>query len=613
MKNIEFLLQHEKESFINKLFNEEIIIYENLDAVNFSFIKDINDEYRFYKKGMNFPLNFYERTFTGLYEKAINYILTLDDNIKKNIKELYRFQFEYFPNQQPNNIFYKNLPKNNLVLTGVFEYDQYGRIKNIFNNVDDLNYYADLLDVGPPPIIFKGVLETTQKQQLINFINSKKDDDLLFFQEFLEIIGVDITETYLGNPINSMIEGLRITFKDDKNLYHYKVINPAFKAYIENSKKVDKISILPIIYAEIITFFSKNVIIIKNFESKKADKNLRYLDLIYRMFKIFYEEKKNEFDDISIDLIPEFFISAHYAVNLDNITDSEVLDIIKKDKIFLAILKIFLNLFKKKRNSKDNFINQNLLAYQNDIYYEIQRAIGNDDINLNESLTFLEFLELSNEVPEQDKKAVEIDLKDLAITEDEIIENEFYDKEKDFWIHLRTPINDFQNSKNRINVVIGSFPIFTKDFKTYLNDEIKASKIMLYNLENVDVYRTDIFKIIHNSFCGSLLGRITTAILWPELDVIKILEQLDRKEIISKIYIPFGTGEYYAKIFEYYRLTDKFNFSSNLILVEMPSYFTIDCKQELKDIYNKLSSMEFINLLDDSIKYLQIKIGQDLK
>ena len=67
------------------------------------------------------------------------------------------FCFEYFPDEQPANIEYSKVPKNNLVLTAISKYRKYEF------TIDELDEYSRLFDVDMIPVVYQGTLTETMK------------------------------------------------------------------------------------------------------------------------------------------------------------------------------------------------------------------------------------------------------------------------------------------------------------------------------------------------------------------------------------------------------------------------------------------------------------------
>lgn len=88
IKNLTEIYKNKGKDFTEKLFNNEVTITENLDGSSFSFEKDfIGDSISFYKKDQSNPITKVDRILMSYYEKPINYIESLPDEIKKKFLE----------------------------------------------------------------------------------------------------------------------------------------------------------------------------------------------------------------------------------------------------------------------------------------------------------------------------------------------------------------------------------------------------------------------------------------------------------------------------------------------------------------------------------------------
>jgi len=89
MSGIKYLLDiYEKKgkSFIEKLFNKNLTVTENLDGPSFSFEKDFTgDNISFYKKDQDNPITKVDRVLMRYYEKPILYIDSISYDVKSKI------------------------------------------------------------------------------------------------------------------------------------------------------------------------------------------------------------------------------------------------------------------------------------------------------------------------------------------------------------------------------------------------------------------------------------------------------------------------------------------------------------------------------------------------
>ena len=119
------------EDFVNQLFNSFVTINEKMDGTAFTFERDEKTgKFKFFKRDQRNPITFVDRTLMKYYEKPIQYIESLPPNILEEIPRGWRFGLEYFANNKPVEITYDRVPKNNLILSYVHQYED-GKIKKL--------------------------------------------------------------------------------------------------------------------------------------------------------------------------------------------------------------------------------------------------------------------------------------------------------------------------------------------------------------------------------------------------------------------------------------------------------------------------------------------------
>jgi hypothetical protein len=80
------------------------------------------------------------------------------------------FCFEYFPDNQPANIEYNRLPKNNLVLTSICKNGKF------IYTIEEVREYARLFDVDAIPVVFQGKLGEKTIEAIKYFLNTSEND-----------------------------------------------------------------------------------------------------------------------------------------------------------------------------------------------------------------------------------------------------------------------------------------------------------------------------------------------------------------------------------------------------------------------------------------------------
>ena len=158
------LNDHPKDDqILDKIFNNEIVVFEDIQGSKI-YVNWDGKNFTIKPKSFNSDaINILDLALQRYY-KAINYIYSFDSRIKSLMPKKWWFCFEYFPDEQPANIKYDRVPKNNLILTGIckgkkFEY-----------TVDELREFANLFDTDYLPIIFKGNLNEKQIEGVYKYL-----------------------------------------------------------------------------------------------------------------------------------------------------------------------------------------------------------------------------------------------------------------------------------------------------------------------------------------------------------------------------------------------------------------------------------------------------------
>ncbi len=142
------------------LFNEEVEVTEKYDGSLFGFGK-INNELHCRSKNVQIDLEHPPKMF----ELAVERILSKQTKILNNTT----YYAEYLNKPKHNVLSYGRVPHNNLALFGVKMGDEF------LSNYDELQYHAELLDIEPVRLLYKGVV--------------KDEEDLFKFMELESLLG----------------------------------------------------------------------------------------------------------------------------------------------------------------------------------------------------------------------------------------------------------------------------------------------------------------------------------------------------------------------------------------------------------------------------------------
>ena len=125
------------ELLLNDIFSKELIIFEdikgvkiyvNYDGTDFTIKAELDSE----------PINFIDDSMGHYYGFISNYLNSLNDRIKSLLPKKWIFILEYI--DETNNS-YSKLPKNNLILTGIYKNNK------LDYSIDEIEEFARLMDI----------------------------------------------------------------------------------------------------------------------------------------------------------------------------------------------------------------------------------------------------------------------------------------------------------------------------------------------------------------------------------------------------------------------------------------------------------------------------------
>ena len=380
------LYKQKGELFVKNLFNLEVEITEKYSGSAFSFeIK--NGNFLFYKKNINIPISKVERLVMKCYEEPIKHIENISEKLIPVLPEKHRFNFEYFPNTHPNTILYDSLPKNKLILTNILKQDENNNIIENIKTEETIKYYADMLEVSPIQKIFKGKLNSIQKEKILNFLKLSEKElyEKYSKQSFngfiIELLNPEISETLLHKNLDNVIEGVVFCFNNKTENLYTKLSDPVFEYILQQTKvNEDRSDILKILFSNIIEFMEKESTNFSNFYFSKIDFEDRYIEFISYFFNKFINEFGSKYEDIDLGL-PEFMKKEEFDLNNQLISNIETFELVNKNDNYRQIFKIFLMFFRKIKRSEKEFLLPSVINYQNKLVSQIADLLkeGNED------------------------------------------------------------------------------------------------------------------------------------------------------------------------------------------------------------------------------------------
>jgi len=217
MKNLNTLNELESEKFLNSIFKNEITVFEDIQGSKIWVNWDGNI-FTLKSKSINSEaINLVDLAMQNYYNPAINYFNSLDVRVKSLLNRKWWFCFEYFPDNQPANIEYDRVPKNNLILTTIFKNGKYdmlwGRDENMLPAlsigakgavVSTFNYiaplYHNLIEAFNNGDLKTAALYQQQSIDLIRLLG--KYGGIATGKAYMKLIGLDCGEFRL--PVKNM-------------------------------------------------------------------------------------------------------------------------------------------------------------------------------------------------------------------------------------------------------------------------------------------------------------------------------------------------------------------------------------------------------------------------
>ena len=409
--------------FIEQLFNKFVTINEKMDGSAFSFERNRSTgKFEFYRRDQRHPITLVDRTLMKYYEKPIQYIESLQPNIIEQIPRGVRFGFEYFASTKPVEITYDRLPKNNLILSFIHRLDNSKKITKIIHDKNELNDWADLLDVERPPIIFQGKLDEDQKSELMDFLNTpnkeliEKFKTSSFVRFIIKTLNPKLSKTALNDDLDKDVEGVVFKFggQDKDETVLAKMVDPIFTE-IAKHKSAKKESKKPSDFLGITLLDVMNFILergLDKFEIEGSTDDERYISFISSVFVKFLDEYADKYKGTDFEE-PEYLKRDEFRLNKEIINDRKVLKYLKKDDAYESLFKLILNSFRKIKSRTSGIVTDGMLKQLNGLINHIKKYIKKPKEVISES-TFISFADFKKDfVPSVDYIQTESEEEDL--------------------------------------------------------------------------------------------------------------------------------------------------------------------------------------------------------
>jgi hypothetical protein len=393
------------EKFLNDLFNNEIIVFEDIQGSKIYVNWDGKDFTIRVKSISNDPINLIDMAMQNYYNHAIYFFNSIDDRVKGLLNKSWHFGFEYFPDNQPANIEYSRIPKNNLVLTSICKNGKFN-----YTN-DELEEYARLFDVDVIPVIFKGKLSEQKVEAIKYFLNtSEKDLEFVFGEKsfayfFYKILNPQLQNSFLmDDDFQKNLEKLilKIEGQDSK----FEILNPLYKR-ISDTNSTDFVEIYTLILVNFLNFCQS--VDMKQLKIQGNKRDEIYIYLICKLYNSYLSDVKEDLLNFDF-IVPEFFDKDIFRINVELIPNKMTKQFISENKKFEYIFKVILGSFNKKRKKPIGIFTENTIRIFNLFVQEIQDKIdlyfnkkSEIELTRNGLLDFGDFFDIKYDVDSEEQ------------------------------------------------------------------------------------------------------------------------------------------------------------------------------------------------------------------
>lgn len=362
----------EDDSLLNELFNDEILIIEDIQGSKIWVNWNGSDFVIKPKSIQSEPINLIDLAMQNYYNPAINYFTSLDSRVKGLLNRKWWYCFEYFPDNQPANIEYSRVPKNNLVLTSINK----GGSKYEFN-ADEIDEYSRLFDVDMIPIIFYGKLSDRMIEAIRYFLTTKEDDLEYVFGEksfaffFYKILNPNINNSFLMNEDDYQKNLEKLIIKSKSKDISFQILNPLYKRMSENSSS-EFVEIYTLILINFLNFCQS--INLEEIKLKGHKRDELYLYLVSKLYNMYVSDIKNDLLQFEFT-VPEFFDKEKFKINKELISNKLTKEYLEENPKLEYIFKVVVGSLNKKKKKPIGLFNDNTVSLFNNFVELIQKNI----------------------------------------------------------------------------------------------------------------------------------------------------------------------------------------------------------------------------------------------
>ena len=359
------------QELLSSIFDNEIVVFEDIQGSKI-WVNWDGKEFAIKPKSIGSEsINLIDLAMQNYYNPAIKFFESLDIRVKSLLNRKWWFCFEYFPDNQPANIEYSRVPKNNLVLTALNKSGKYDF------SIEELDEYARLFDVDMLPIVFQGKLNERMIEAIKYFINTSEDDLEYIFGEksfaffFYKILNPSSQNSFLMDEEDYQNNLEKLIVRTIKGDLSFEILNPLYKRISDNNS-TEFVEIYTLILVNFLNFCqSFNLDEVKLKGSKRDE---IYIYLISKLFNVYISEVKQDLLDFDFT-VPEFFDKEKFKINTELISNKLTKDYIKESDKLEYIFKVILGSFSKKRKKPIGVFTDNTVILFNVFVTDINNYI----------------------------------------------------------------------------------------------------------------------------------------------------------------------------------------------------------------------------------------------
>lgn len=359
-------------SLIESILSDDIIVFEDVQGSKI-WVNWNGHDFSIKPKSLNNDnINLIDLAMQNFYNKAIDYLNSLDIRVKSLLNKKWWFGFEYFPDDRPANIQYDNIPKNNLVLTTINKNGKYSV------SIEELEEYSRLFNVEMIPIVFQGKINEKTKEAIKYFLNTSEDDleyvfgDKSFAFFFYKILNPLSKSSYLmEDDFQNNMEKLIIRTKTNDN--SFELLNPLYKR-ISDTNNTEFVEVYTLILANFLNFCQS--LNIEDIKLKGDKRDELYIYIMSKLFNVYIDETKNDLLEWDF-IIPEFFDKEKFKINTELISNKLTKEYIELHPKLEYIFKVILSSFSKKRKKRIGIFTDNTIESFNKFVEKIDDHITN--------------------------------------------------------------------------------------------------------------------------------------------------------------------------------------------------------------------------------------------